>query len=160
MSIETTQVRLKLTDKKHVLDVLRKKKQFKKSVHGGEVYVRQFDGQIFEFAKGKVIDVPKNIANALRRDSAVNTGEDIDGEFEAALEVVSTYQLGETPEEKRKTTQCPICDRDTKSLVNLSRHLAVAHKNDRPELYVEEKTEIEPINWDADISELTGEKSE
>ena len=151
--IESQQIVLQLTEDKQVLAQLRKNKKLVNK-NGLDTYVGQFDGQIFEFKKGIPVTLNANVAKALRRNSGVIVGEHIDGEILAALDEKAKFQIGEeNPIRRKLMTSCPVCEKDMRSLQALSKHLAVAHKEDRAELYVSTNAGTQEADYDTPLDE-------
>lgn len=152
MSLETQQVKLRLTNDKEVLKALKKKRALKTDERG-EKFVVQFDSKSFEFRPGRTITVGKIVANGLRRSSSVIIGDDLTGDIMPVLEVVDTYSLGEE-DAGRNPNICPVdgCGVDCKSLIGLSRHLAgPAHKKDRDTSAPPK--EADETDWEAQVAE-------
>lgn len=148
--IEAEQVRLRLTNSKELLKELKRHKALKTDAQGDKL-VLQFDGQMFVFRPGIVVTVGARIAKALLRASSVVVGDDLTGEIKPTLETAGRFQLGEeAPEESNRVTICPVCKKDCYNLVRLAKHIQVAHRTDRPDLYTEEKTKTD---WDTPIED-------
>lgn len=143
LSVETEQVRLRLTEDQETLDALRQRRRMKPNPHakgrmkGVEELVIMFDGKPFHFAPGVVIVCGRRTANALRRDSAVIIGDDLTGEMVAAIEEIGKYDMSAGYQEHRSTaTTCPVCYKDQETLQKLAKHLQT-HREDRPDLFVD-----------------------
>ena len=139
-SIETEQVRLRLTEDKEVLDALRSKGRLKRNPshpRKREELVIQFDAKPFHFAAGEAVIVGRRVANGLRRDSAVIIGDPLTGEVKTAVEEIGSYDMTQGYEEQRRAvTDCPVCTEKFETVADLGKHLIRDHRQDRPDLYI------------------------
>ena len=147
MSLEQVQLRLRLTNDATILRKLKKNKAIKTDAKG-EYFPIQFDGAVYYFRPGMVITVGKTVGKAMIRSSAVIMGDDIDGEFVAAVEEIGSYELGQetAPEEAAKATSCPICKQNCHTLPRLARHLMTQHTTDRADLYPSDEKPVKGLD--------------
>jgi hypothetical protein len=149
--IESSQVKLRLTDDEDILKQLRKNKALRKNPQTGkESYFIQFDSRSFEFRAGSVIQVGKLVANGLRRASGLIVGDHLTGEIVPALEIVKEFQIGE----EESKTKCPSCDFDGGTLVSLARHIEKSHKREVDE---EKKARVTaPVEYEIEGEGVSG----
>ena len=140
MSIESTQVRLRLTNNQEILKQLKRNKAIRTDAKG-EYLPIQFDGYQYDFRAGKVLTVGKSVGNALIRSSAVIMGDHLVGDYAAGVEEIGSYQLGveQAPEDEAKATTCQVCKLNCHTLPRLARHLLTQHTKDRADLYPAEE---------------------
>jgi hypothetical protein len=140
MSVESTQVRLKLTNNKEILKQLKRNRSIKEDAKG-EYFTIQFDSYEYVFRPGKVLTVNETIGKALIRSSAVIMGDHLTGDFLAGVEKIGSYEIGTevAPEDEAKATTCNVCKLNCHTLPRLSRHVMTAHVKDRSDLYPEDE---------------------
>ena len=113
--VEGSQIALRLTENRDVLDQLRRNKRLVKDKEGKEFLTLQFDSQTFEFRRGSTIALGRSTAKALRRESAVIVGDpsepdyQITGEFMAGLDEVRSFEIGKGQAEN----VCTFCSETT-----------------------------------------------
>lgn len=149
--IETEQIRLKLTEEKDVLKEMKRRKVLKRD-QKGDKYIVQFDAQEFTFRPGSTITVGRSVAKALQRSSAIIMGDDLTGDMVSVLVEAGSYKLGDE-NEGAALTRCPVCKKDMGSLTRLSRHISVAHKGERPDLYDDTKKPEPKTDWEAKLDD-------
>ncbi|MCI0349001.1 MAG: hypothetical protein L0Z53_06205 [Acidobacteriales bacterium] len=126
MQLESKQVQLSLTNDAEVLEQLRLNKRLQRRGRQ-EIFTLQFNSVPFDFyaegGKRNIVTVGQNVANALRRDSAVIIGNHLTGLVKAALTVVGSYSLTEGTSNLPSRTTCPYCQEEQNSPRLLARHL-------------------------------------
>lgn len=139
MSLEATQLRLRLTKDPIVIKQLKKNRAFRSDVEG-EYFPIMFDGAEYRFRPGLPLNVGRQVGKALIRSSAVIIGDQLTGDFRAGIEEIGEFELGvEAPVERISTTACPICHQDCRTLPRLARHIMTCKvaKQQKPDLYDE-----------------------
>lgn len=151
--METTQVVLRLISKnssytdehgdvisgQKILDQMKKNGVFKNDKEGVYVPVL-FDGKSFNFREGKIIQVDKTVANALRRSAHIIVGpKAMSSPMCPFIEIVKEFAVGE--QAIRPQFACPICDKDCDNPAKLTRHMMKDHK---------EETSKPAVDWDGD----------
>lgn len=152
--METTQIKLKLTEDKFILDQLSKKKLWR-GKKSDRYVVLQFDGKEFQFRPGKTSTLPRNIANGLIRSSAIIAEEDaLSGDPAPFLEKVAEYELGSEDPTVTPTT-CPVCKVEYNTLQRLARHLMRA-KDEAHMAHRDEDEDEKPESAENELAEADG----
>jgi len=157
--METTQVTLRLIDKKYsfhdvdhdetvsgdkILAQMKKNGVFKNDKDGIYAPVL-FNGQSFMFREGKTITVDKTIAKALQRSAHIIVGaKAINSPSCPFLEVVKEFALGEQVA-PRPQFACSLCDKDCETPGRLARHMMKIHKDVVNEPAVDWEEEDKPV---------------
>jgi hypothetical protein len=164
MSVESTQIALRLTEKKPVLEALKKNRRLTQKRYDGvveEVFITMFDGKSIEFRKGSIIPFNKSVAEALRRDNWVIVGDPLTGPVNPVFEIVNTFELGGNT--MKAKFACPLCGMDMKSKSNLAKHLVGrAHaENAEKTVAAEIKPERGAIDYDTPLDkQIAAERDE
>lgn len=115
-----TQVRLRLTEDRDVLNAARRNKIVRNPGDPKKEHiVLQFDSRFFEFYHGKDVVVPEPVANGLYASSGVLVGDPINGGMKGLIEKVESWPLGAVASK----TACPVCGKNQGHLEALVEHL-------------------------------------
>lgn len=124
MSVESRQVKLRLTQDKEVLKQLKKNKAIYVDKDGAITYCTQYDSQCFYFKPGIPITFAKSVADALQRSNKVIVGDHLSGDFHNILFSMGEWNLGERePDGKNPITTCNECGKDCGNRAALAKHI-------------------------------------
>jgi len=142
-------VTLRLTEDPEKLTALRLTKGLrqwggtKAKPSGPEQYIVRMDGTAYVFEAGKALDLPERIAKSLVRSSGVfahgtekqtQWGDTyisaMDSDFVPVLDILDEWEVG-TP---RRSTICPLCITDQKTVEGLRKHVATCGKEPAKEV--------------------------
>lgn len=127
--MDTTQVRLALTDDPEVLNAMKRRGIFKKNRAGKveQSLTLMFDAIPFTFVPGIALTLDESIADSLYRQAQVIVDTDDNGPYSPMLKRVARFKLGEQQRTKEDLTVCPICQLQCHDVQRLSRHIAKQH---------------------------------
>jgi hypothetical protein len=147
MSLEATQLRLRLTNDQSILKQLKKNRAIRTDAKG-EFFPIQFDGYQYDFRPGKILTCNRSVGKALIRSSAVIMGDHLVGDYAAGIEEIGSYEIGvdQAPEDEAKATSCTICKLNCHTLPRLARHLMTQHQTDRADLYPENEKPVKGLD--------------
>ena len=151
MSVESRQVKLRLTQDKEVIRQLKRNKAIYLDKDGQITYCCQYDSKCLYFKPGEGINFPKTIADNLQRSNRVIVGDHLGGDFHNILVAVAEWELGERePDGKNPATTCGVCGVDQRSIAKLAAHLQ-KHANEHKEKRASDYKAIPKVDWNADV---------